>query len=420
MIRKNDGKKETAGTQPGRLPGLPVLVSYTLVMLGILAGPASAFTTPDSIVAAGKLYVSNVTWNPQVFFTGDSGTVTFEVTNGASDQGIAVNHATLVTNQNIRLTSPSYDYSSNIGPNEAKKFIFTVSAVGNPGYYYPAFSLGLRDADNLWQISMVEVDNTPLELTLHNKPDTFSPGRKDTIDVQLANPRYNPVRNVVLELSGDGADISPARVFIGSMGPGDSRILTPTIIPSKATSVTMKLMYDNGDNPHETTTVFPVAFDTNKKHADPVISNVVTTNSGGVFHVTGDVTNAGLETANGVTVTSLPPARPEDPFRTYVVGALKPDDFASFDLTFGSDTVQQVPLQISYKDADGNIFSATQDVNLEISGSVTGSTSTAQPSNDSSAVHMMVIYVLIGIVIVVVVVIVAMRAYGRRQTRRSE
>jgi hypothetical protein len=250
-------------------------------------------------------------------------------------------------------------------------------------------------------------------LSLHSKPDTFTQGKKDTITVLVANPRNNAVKNVILEITGDGAVITPSRIFIGSLNPGESKTLTPEITPSKQAPVTLKLLYDNGDNPHETSTVFPVEFGTNKKRADPIISNIVMENTDGIYHVTGDVTYAGLETANAVTVTSLPPAKGEDPFRTYIVGALDADDFASFEVTFTSDSVPSVPLQVSYKDADGNLFSTVQDVTLEKRSSTTGTSSAKQAGSSSASSHTTVIYVFIGVVVVSLLVVVALYAYNR-------
>ena len=73
-----------------------------VVTLGALVIPVTAFTTPESIVAAGNVYVSNITFDPGSFFTNDAGTVTAYVTNGNSDQSVVVNHAT-IGDKNIRL-----------------------------------------------------------------------------------------------------------------------------------------------------------------------------------------------------------------------------------------------------------------------------------------------------------------------------
>jgi hypothetical protein len=60
----------------------------------------------------------------------------------------------------------------------------------------------------------------------------------------------------------------------------------------------------------------------------------------------------------------LSPAVPQDPYKTYVVGALKPDDFGSFEVTFSSNNATTVPLQLSYKDSEGNQNTALQDVKI--------------------------------------------------------
>ena len=339
-----------------------------LLLFSILPGGALAYATPESIVAAGKVYISNTEYDPGAFFTGDTGTVTIYVTNGNSNQSIVVNHAT-IGDKNIRLTSNPYDTSANIGPLQTQTFIFSVATDALEGTYYPTFSLSFRDADSLYYRAMIKVDNTPLDLTVIDKPDAFTQGKKKTITLQVANPRKNNVRNVVLEVAGDGITALSARTFIGDLDAGAKVPVNFTITPEKATTVLLTLTYNNGDNLHKTTMELPVAFGVDKKQADPVISNVQVTSEGGVYHVTGDVNNAGLETANTVMVTALAPAVPQDPYKTYVVGALKPDDFGSFEVTFTAGPGNtSIPIELSYKDTDGNIYRSVQDVKISASG----------------------------------------------------
>jgi hypothetical protein len=145
--------------------------------------------------------------------------------------------------------------------------------------------------------------------------------------------------------------------------------VTFDVTPTTETVLDLALNYDNGDNHHSVSRTLPVTFGTDKKQATPLISNIEVKLTGGVYHVTGDVTNAGLTTANGVTVAALSPAVPQDPYRSYVIGALKPDDFGSFEVTFTApNTTVSVPVQVSYKDSDGNIFSSSHKVTLPRSG----------------------------------------------------
>jgi len=338
------------------------------LLLSILPGNSLAYVTPESIVASGNVYISGTEYDPEVFFTGDSGTVTVYVTNGNSNQSVVVNHAT-IGDKNIRLTSNPYDTSANIGPLQTQTFIFSVATDAFEGTYYPTFSLSFRDADSLYYRAMVKVDNTPLELSILDKPDAFTQGKKKTIEVLAANPRKNTVTNVALEVTGDGISTTPERTFIGTLDPGEKIPVNFTISPEKATTALLTLSYDNGDNPHKTTLNLPITFGVDKKQADPVISNVQVKSEAGVFHVTGDVNNAGLETANTVKVTALAPAVPQDPYKIYVVGALKPDDFGSFEITFTADSgVAGIPIELSYKDTDGNIYTSVQDVKISSAG----------------------------------------------------
>ena len=343
-----------------------ILVYSTIVLCLLLIaviGVATAYQTDDSLTAAGKIYVSNVTYDPRVFFTDDIGTVTFEVANGNTDQGVVVNHATF-SDKNIRLTSGSYDSSSNIGPSKSRTYTFSVVADASEGTYYPTFSLSFRDAESLFHRDMVQVDNTPLVVTVLSKPDAFTQGRKKTITVQVANPRKNDVKNVILEVSGAGVDVTPSETFIGSLASGAKTTADIAVTPYQPTTLGLTVNYDNGDNPHKVTIELPIVFGPDKKQAEPIISNIQVKLTDGIYHITGDVTNAGLENANSVVVTSLLPAVPEDSYKSYVVGVLKPDDFGSFEVTFSADNGATVPVQLSYKDVDGNVITSRQDVKI--------------------------------------------------------
>jgi hypothetical protein len=124
------------------------------------------------------------------------------------------------------------------------------------------------------------------------------------------------------------------------------------------------------------------------------MSNVQVTSAAGIYHVTGDVNNAGLQTAFTVMVTSLEPAIPQDPYKSYVVGALKSDDFGSFEVTFSVANATAVPIQLSFKDADGNIYTSEQEVKVSASGQ-NGATATTGSN---------MLPVIIGIVIVILFV----------------
>jgi hypothetical protein len=352
-------------------------------------GAVTAFQTPESIIAAGNVYVSNVTYDPGSFFTDNAGTVTVYVTNGNSDQSVVVNHVT-IGDKNIRLTSTPYDSSANIGPLQRQSFVFSVVADAPEGTYYPTFSLSFRDADSLYSRATVQVDNTPLELTIVDKPETFTQGKKKTIYMQVANPRKNDLRNVILEVSGTGITATPAKTFIGNLASGAKIPVNFTVTPEQETSLILTVTYNNGNNPQKVRMELPITFGIDKKQANPVISNVQVKSEGGIYHISGDVNNAGLETANTVMVTSLSPAVPQDPYKTYVVGALKPDDFGSFEVTFSANSTSGIPIQLSYKDTDGNQYNSVQDVKIS-----------APATNSQNSIPSNLLFPIIAVVIVV-------------------
>ncbi len=364
-----------------------IVILAILAAVSLFVGPVYAAGEPDA--SAGRnVYISGMSYNPAVFFTGDKGTYTVYVTNGNSDQTVSVNHASF-GDGDIKRTSGTYDATSTIGPLQTRSYSFSVVADADDGIYYPTFSLSYFGSLSIWQDASVQVDNTPLVVVVSDMPDTFSQGRKDTVSVQIANPRNNEVNNVILEVSGANATLMPATNYIGTLPPGESTTVNFTIVPEQPTTLELNVKYSNGDNLHNVAVSQPITFVMDKKDANPIITNVKVTRENGVYDVTGDVTNAGLQTANGVTVTSLSPAVPMDPFRSYIIGALKPDDFGSFEITFSSDDTTSVPLQLSYKDKDGNVITSQQRVSLE-----EASTSTPQSTQPG-------ILLAIGVIIVI-------------------
>jgi len=367
------------------------LCIFLIIALLAVAGEANALATPAEITAANNVYISNVTYDPGSFFTGDTGTVTVAVTNGNANQSISANHATFGFDNNFQLTSGSYDTSSTIGPLQTRTYTFSVVTQSADGSYYPTFSLNVGDATSLYYRGLVKVDNAPIVATLLDKPDAFTPSTKNTLTLQLANPRNNDVKNVIVDVDGgNDVDILPATQYLGVLPSGTSMLANFTVTPNVETTLNVTVKYDNGDNHHTVDLQIPVAFTADKMQADPVMSNVVISISNGTYDVTGDITNAGLSSANGVTVTSLSPAIPQEPDRNYVIGTLKPDDFGSFEITFTVPAgTTSVPLQQSYKDSDGNIISSVQNIDL--------SQTAAQPNSPPSMLPVLAVVIIVAI-----------------------
>ncbi|MDO9325602.1 MAG: LPXTG cell wall anchor domain-containing protein, partial [Methanoregula sp.] len=267
------------------------------------------------------------------------------------------------------------------------------------------FSLSFLESDSLYYRTFVEIDNSLLDLTFVDKPDTFSAGKKDKIIAKISNSRSNAVENVIVEITGTGATINPSRIALGTINAGGNILVNFSVTPQQQTDLTLKVTYDNGDNTHTMSESLPILFGENKKQADPKVNNIKISKVGTIYHATGDVTNAGLEIANAVEISAGSPATAQDPYKNYVVGVLKPDDFGSFEVTFSTDSTTSIPLRISYKDADGNVITSQQNINL--AAATSSDTNTAQPS-------------ILPIVGVIIVIALAGGGYLYMRKRKAE
>jgi len=98
-----------------------------------------------------------------------------------------------------------------------------------------------------------------------------------------------------------------------------------------------------------------------------------------------------------VTVTTQGEVTPVDPYKVYVVGALEPDDIASFDVSFRAKaTVGEVPVLVTYKDNEGNIITSTS--NVEINSQALSGQS-AEPSRFTNLLIWMLVIVIAAVFI---------------------
>ncbi|MDE4908495.1 hypothetical protein L0665_07735 [Methanogenium marinum] len=325
-------------------------------MLGLCIVPAMA--ADSSTTVEGQLGVTDVAIDPGVFMYGDSGTVKVTVTNTGT-MPVAIARAKLYSNELDVMGDENYGSVGSIGPGNSLQFTFTIVADAADGIYYPLFYLDLRDASSLRYRVPVKVENTGLSVSVNDRPDAFTSGKKEDVTIMVGNPRENTVNGVVITPMLNGYDTTETSHFIGTLSPDQAADATFSVTPYSETPMEFTVHYRNGMNDHEVTTAVPVTFGTDRKQAEIVLNNIVVTPEGDYYIITGDVTNAGLEDAKSVQVTTGSPAVPVDPYRSYVVGALEPDDFASFEVTFSAETgTENVLLITDYKDKDGNLYSS--------------------------------------------------------------
>lgn len=320
-----------------------------------LASPAAAVTADIAVVSSSL--------DPPVMMSGDTGTLTIVVQNNGADP-VAIQSARLYGKGVVPTTDP-YLAVGEIGGGNTRSFTFTVRADAGEGTFYPTFILDFRDGGSLRYPVLIQVDDTPLSISMVKKPDAFSEGRTAGITLMVGNPRPNAVSGVQVVPEGTGFSVTPTSGFVGGLEPDASGTVTFNLTPETETDVTFRVVWRNGINTHTTDLVLPVTFGEDKKRANPVITNVEVTPISGGYRIVGDVMNAGLESARSMMIAPASPAIPIDPFRVYVVGTLDPDDISSFEVTLRVDAaVEDVPLVVEYRDDDGNLYTSTRTVGL--------------------------------------------------------
>jgi len=320
-----------------------------------LASPAAAATADIAVVSSSL--------DPPVMMSGDTGTLTIVVQNNGADP-VAIQSARLYGKGVVPTTDP-YLAVGEIGGGNTRSFTFTVRADAGEGTFYPTFVLDFRDGGSLRYPVLIQVEDTPLSISMVKKPDAFSEGRTAGITLMVGNPRPNAVSGVQVVPEGTGFSVTPTSGFVGGLEPDASGTVTFNLTPETETDVTFRVVWRNGINTHTTDLVLPVTFGEDKKRANPVITNVEVTPISGGYRIVGDVMNAGLESARSVMIAPASPAIPIDPFRVYVVGTLDPDDISSFEVTLRVDAaVEDVPLVVEYRDDDGNLYTSTRTVGL--------------------------------------------------------
>jgi hypothetical protein len=361
---------------------LSVLALFLMVSAISAAPSVISATSPQD--AAALVYVSGYDLDPRIFYPYETGTITVHVTNGAN-ASVAVSQPDLIDPRLHVVNGNPFSTMTNIGPGATVDFVFLVTVDPPDGTLFPLFTVSPKVYGNAIHSTLkVAVDSTDIRASIAKKPDTFSISKKDTVNVSVVNPRNGNLSNILIIPETDGAAVSPAEFYVGTLDAGSSAQVPFSVTPERATNVTFHVRYSNGDNKHSAEVVLPLVLAEDKTAAVPVINNVAVTGSGNSYRLTGDVTDAGIADAKAMVLTVSPPARGVEPYAEYAIGSLASDDFSSFELTFVTDNLSAVPVRISWKDTDGNSFSTVKTLDLRsFSGSGTGTGSAGSSGTGS-------------------------------------
>jgi archaellum component FlaF (FlaF/FlaG flagellin family) len=365
---------------------------FCIILLLLLAATVSAATltaTSDSTSttaqdAASQVYVSSVKIDPEVFYPYEQGTITITLTNSGTSS-VGLSNPDILSDKVHIMNKDSWNTMSFIGPGSTLTYSFLVKADPPDGTYFPLFTVGAQNAGSIHYPLTIKVDSSDIQASISQKPDNFALSTKDTVTLNIINPRNAAIKNIIITPAGQGIDVSPSQKYISVLN-GQSSVEIPfSVTPTQQSSLNFHISYQNGDNDHTADIVLPLTLGDNKKAAIPVINNVELASSGTSYTLTGDVNNAGLTDAKSMVVTVGAPAQAVEPYAEYAIGSLAADDFSSFEITFSSKDLTSVPLVITWKDNDGNSFSVTKNLNLR-TNTGSGTAGTASSGSSSASV----------------------------------
>ncbi|WAI01775.1 COG1361 family protein [Methanogenium organophilum] len=350
-------------------------ICIALLVLAALCGIAAAAT--DSVSdASSQISVTGITKSPETLMPGDQGFITVTITN-SGDESASIDRVKLYTNDLTVVNDNAYDVVGDIGAGNSMEFSFMVEAGPAEGIFYPAFYIDFGSSGSLRSSIPVIVEDTTPQVSLLGVPETFTEGKTVDITVLVGNPREGKLSAITITPVTDGIKSDQTSYFVGNLEQDESAEVTFAITPEEEGDLSFEVSYRNGVNEHTTTVSTPMTFGTDKTSAVLVVNEVSVSSSGSTATVSGDVTNAGLEDAYSVMVTVGDPATPANPNPVAVLGALEPDDFSGFEVTYTMQGAGQVPVLVTYKDEDGNIY--------EEEFYVTGSSGTATTDGDGTS-----------------------------------
>ncbi|UGV41764.1 COG1361 S-layer family protein [Methanococcoides orientis] len=214
----------------------------------------------------GTLELEDITANPGVFSPGDIGTVSFTLTNTATENTITfegkdydtnarVQSATLSGSEIIRTTSVEQD-AGIIGPGNSVTLTFNVEVPEDTpeGTYYLDLSVigNSHSYNNNWRVPLT-VDSSSLKM-IPSKPMTLTNG-EGKIQFDVANLHPNTLSSVSIRPEAEGIKFSPAEYFIGTMKPDELFTIEFTAVvedEEALTPLTLDAEYRNGFNDHTT------------------------------------------------------------------------------------------------------------------------------------------------------------------------
>ena len=362
-----------------------------LVFIG--AGSAATITEPS-------YSIQSLTVTPGTLLPGESGQLQFTIQN-AGLTPLVIDKISVTDSENvISVKHPAITSLGAIGASKSLTITLPISAKDVDGTFYPTLYVDFKydSATNLQYTYLkypfaVTVDSKSVSLSVTERPEVFEPDTTQIVGLSIGNLRANQIDSVVVTASGEGVSCEEGMVFAGAIAPGASSDVFLTVITSEKTeSINLDVSYKNGANWHTDTLTIPVEGGEHKTGAELFVNNVEITSGAAYTTITGDVNNAGLQTAKGLVV-SLNGAEPLQPYPVFVVGSLDADGLSEFELTFTNPESDSLDLIFTYKDDNGNTYVQEETVSISAVQSAGSAVSGGNPVAAGIAVVLLILII---------------------------
>ena len=208
-----------------------ILISFLILVLCSAAASAASISgntvqAANPLAAAGLVYVSGYTITPNVFYPGETGTVTVQVTN-AANVSVGLGQPAFIEPHVQVVDQGSFVSATTIGPGATTNFNLIIAVDGDTpdGTYLPLFTVSPTTFGATTVNSQVplQVDSADVRASISLKPETFAINQTDTVNVSITNPRLGDISDVLIVAHGNGNDVSPSEKFVGALPAGISR-----------------------------------------------------------------------------------------------------------------------------------------------------------------------------------------------------
>ena len=370
-----------------------LFATAVIALLFVGAGSAATITEPS-------YSIQSLTVTPGTLLPGESGQLQFTIQN-AGLTPLVIDKISVTDSENvISVKHPAITSLGAIGAGKSLTITLPISAKDVDGTFYPTLYVDFKydSATNLQYTYLkypfaVTVDSKSVSLSVTERPEVFEPDTTQIVGLSIGNLRANQIDSVVVTASGEGVSCEEGMVFAGAIAPGASSDVFLTVITSEKTeSINLDVSYKNGANWHTDTLTIPVEGGELKTGAELFVNNIEITSGASYTTITGDVNNAGLQTAKGLVV-SLNGAEPLQPYPVFVVGSLDADGLSEFELTFTNPESDSLDLIFTYKDDNGNTYVQEETVSISAVQSAGSAVSGGNPVAAGIAVVLLILII---------------------------